>query len=98
MGIRASRKTARGAKGATDETPVEVEAGDILVSLDEETNFLFKTKTRAFRQISLVERNAVTQHYADAQAATKKRPIVVPLACRRLDEYALRKTTRRRKR
>ena len=97
MGIRA-RKPARGAKGATE--PVEVEAGDFLVSLDEETNYLFKTKARAFHEISVIQRNAVTQHYADAQAATRARPIVMPMACRRIDEYddGTNKKTRRRTR
>lgn len=86
MGIRA-RKPARGAKrtSAAGET-VEVEAGDFLVSLDEETNYLFKTKARTFIKISALQRSAVTQHYADAQAAVRARPIVVPCACRRVDE------------
>ena len=87
MGIRA-RKPARGAKRASayGET-VEVEAGDFLVSLDEETNYLFKTKARSFQEISVIQRSAVTQHYADARAATESRPIVVPLACRRIEGH-----------
>lgn len=98
MGIKA-RKPARGAKSAAAGEPVEVEAGDFLVSLDEETNYLFKTKARAFHEISVIQRNAVTQHYADAQAATRARPIVVPMACRRIDEYDENtKKTRRRTR
>jgi hypothetical protein len=84
MGIRA-RKPARGAKRGGE--AVEVEAGDFLVSLDEETNYLFKTKARAFLKISVIERSAVTQHYADAQAAARARPIVVPLACRRIEGH-----------
>jgi NADH:ubiquinone oxidoreductase subunit D len=84
MGIRA-RKPARGAKRAAE--AVEVEAGDFLVSLDEETNYLFKTKARSFLEISVMQRSAVTQHYADAQAATRARPIVVPLACRRIEGH-----------
>jgi hypothetical protein len=82
MGMRA-RKPARGAAKST----VDVEAGDVLVSLDEKTNYLFKTKARAFYEISVIQRNAVTQHYADARAATDQRPIVVPLACRRIDDH-----------
>ena len=84
MGIRA-RKPARGAKRAGE--AVEVEAGDFLVSLDEETNYLFKTKARAFLEISVLQRSSVTQHYADAQAAARARPIVVPLACRRIEGH-----------
>jgi hypothetical protein len=75
-----------------------VEAGDLLISLNEDTNYLVQMKTDSIRRLSLTERNQVTEHYADARAAVEFRPIIVPMACRRVDEDPIAKSARRRSR
>jgi hypothetical protein len=73
-------------RAPSDRSSIDVQPGDVLVSLDEKTNFLFQTKTRAFREISAVQLKHVTQHYADTRMATKRRAIIVVLACRGIDD------------
>jgi len=89
----------RAARAALSEpSPLQVEAGDLLISLNEDMNYLVQMKTDSIRRLSLMERNQVTEHYADARAAVEFRPIIVPMACRRVDEYPIAKSARRRSR
>jgi hypothetical protein len=82
-----SRKpVARGKRSALSaESAVEVEEGDILIRLDDETHFLYQARTRSFLPISLDQRSGLIEHFADARAAVEKAPICVPMACRRVE-------------